>query len=107
MSKYIPTGRPRGGPMPGSGRPKAPHTIAKEAAKKRIVEFVNANLDELLNAMKELAINGKSETARAQAQENLLNRAFGKPAFLFDGQDGEGMALGVVVLPSKISKENI
>jgi len=38
------------------GRPVAAHTIATEAARKKIVEFVSKNLDKLLTAQLDLAL---------------------------------------------------
>jgi hypothetical protein len=45
----------KGGFREGAGRPKAPHTIASETARKLVIERVTANLEPLLNAQIEAA----------------------------------------------------
>ena len=69
-----------GGYRPGAGRPKAPHTIAAEAAKKTLI----------LKFVKEKgpifeALISKAKTGDVAAIKELFERVWGKESQPFDG----------------------
>lgn len=66
-----------GGARPGAGRKKgsgASHNLEAAKAKQRIVERVNAIVDELVNVLVE-----KARKKDIMAVKELLDRAYGKP----------------------------
>ena len=75
---------PRGGAMPGAGRPKgskANHTIKTEQARQYIIDQVTANLEEIIAPQIEKAKKGEY-----QSYKDLVDRAYGKPKETFEGE---------------------
>ena len=81
-----------GGVRPGAGRPRAPHTIETEATKKAIVERVNAEAKELMDAWLDVAkghfvyvktASGETKVYKrppnSTAIKDIIERAHGKP----------------------------
>lgn len=65
----------RGGRRAGAGRKVATHTLETEAAKKRIAELVNAEIEPLVQAQIKIAKKGNTK-----AFDSLMDRAHGRPA---------------------------
>ena len=83
------------------GRRKAGHTVEAEAARKKIVEIVNAEMPKLMAEWLNIAYTAKSQAVRASAIKDILERAYGKPKTMLDFGDGED--LGFVVLPARLA----
>lgn len=69
------TEKKNGGRREGAGRKKAPHTIESEAAKKKLIEIVNANIEAITLPQVEKAKKGDTSAYTA-----LMDRAHGRPS---------------------------
>lgn len=90
---------PRGGPRPGSGRPKGQPNAAME-----VCVAARAHTQTALDALVEVA-QDKSHPQRVRAAEALLNRAYGQPKVESRGAevvrqfaDGEISAIAAALL---------
>lgn len=73
MGKYIKTGRPRGGAMPGAGRPRSNATIAAAELRMRLVLEYEKRADEIFGALLRKAVEGD-----VPAIKELHDRVYGK-----------------------------
>lgn len=69
---------PRGGRMPGAGRPKGAlggHTLKAMATKQAFIDAIERNLEPILKSLMRQAKKGN-----VMAIKEMLDRAWGKPA---------------------------
>lgn len=93
----------KGGKRPGAGRKKAPHTIATETARARIIKRVEEESDKLMAEWLKIAYTAKSPALRAQVIKDIFDRGFGRPKTMLDF--GDENDTGVVILPARISPD--
>lgn len=75
----------RGGKREGAGRKKAPHTIATEAFRKRLIEKIIKEQDPIIEKLIE-----RAKTGSEKAIEMILERVIGRPITPLD-HGGEGL----------------
>jgi hypothetical protein len=83
----------RGGRRVGAGRPKG----RKNAVTLELETAAREFADDALQALKAVALRGKSESARVAAATALLDRGFGRPrqAIQHSSEDGQPMQVQV------------
>ena len=68
----------RGGYRPGAGRPPGSSNLQGGKRSKEFSETAEAYSRQALEALVDIAVNGRSELARVSAANSVLDRAFGK-----------------------------
>lgn len=69
----------RGGPRPGSGRPKGRPNRATQKQKGTIEALARSYAPVAMKALAKIAQKGESESARVAASNSLLDRGYGRP----------------------------
>jgi hypothetical protein len=80
----------RGGPRPGSGRPRGSKDKATRQAGATLGELARAHTAEALQAILSTLRNTDSDTARIAAANALLDRGYGKPSQSVDHKNSDG-----------------
>lgn len=78
----------KGGKRPGAGRPKAQHTIEKEAAKAQLIADYIANIKPINEALIK-----KAKSGDIAAIKELHDRVYGKAPQAITGPDGERLVI--------------
>ena len=68
----------RGGYRKGAGRPPGSSNVRRDERPGEFSEAAKAYSRHALEALVDLAVNGRSELARVSAANSVLDRAFGK-----------------------------
>lgn len=79
----------RGGKRPGAGRPKGSGNKASKLDRENMILEARSYGHIALEALKDIAENSTSDTARISAAVQLLDRAFGKPGVMPDMRTAE------------------
>ena len=89
---------PRGGPRPGSGRPKGARSAATKEHIATLSELAREHTDTAIAALVSVATSSESDSARVSAATALLDRAYGKPvqAVEHSGEDGGPLVVEVI-----------
>ncbi len=80
----------RGGPRPGSGRPKGAKDKATREAGATIGELARKHGVTAIETLAQIALTGESESARIAASNALLDRGYGKPPQAVDHTSSDG-----------------
>ena len=75
----------RGGPRPGSGRPKGARSKLADDVRKLAEKDAVAAWKRVVSLL-----NSKDERVQLAAAQEVLNRRYGKPAQAVTGEGGEG-----------------
>lgn len=70
----------RGGFRSGAGRPSGASNKASLEQSQRLSELAKSHTGEALNALLDVARNGRTDAARVSAANAILDRGYGKPA---------------------------
>jgi hypothetical protein len=68
----------RGGYRKGAGRPPGSSNVLRDERPGELSEAAKAYSRHALEALVDIAVNGRSELARVSAANSVLDRAFGK-----------------------------